>query len=394
MRIALIDPSLFTFPYDQAFAKGLIECGHEPVLYARRPGPEDGPQEDVPLDPVFYPVASHRAVGSLPSKFRLAIKGVDHIGSMMRLLARLRRLQPDVIHFQWLPLPGFDRMVLRQFGRIAPTVMTVHDTEPFNGSPASRLQVGGFLQCLKTFDRLIVHTAQGERRLRDLGLDPERIVRHAMGPHYEIVAGDPDPMCGKLTFMLFGKIKAYKGADLLIEAFAMMPEALRAQVRVRIVGKPYIDLAPLQRMVDANGLDVTIEPGFVDDGAITTLFGPGTIAIFPYREIEASAVLLQAMACGRPVIASSLGGFAELLTDTVHGSLVPPGDVAALSAAMSHMVADRAFAAACAASVRTLAAETPTWKDIARETVQTYRAAAAARVTGDRLTASVAATPG
>ena len=51
---------------------------------------------------------------------------------------------------------------------------------------------------------------------------------------------------GGKTVLLFGKIKHYKGTDLLIEAFAKLPEAVRQTTRLRIVGEPFIDIEPLK----------------------------------------------------------------------------------------------------------------------------------------------------
>ena len=379
MLITLVDPSLFTFPYDRALALGLARGGHTVSLHGRRLRPGEGAADDVSLREDFYKLAGSRPVSALPAPLRLGIKGLDHVWSMTRLLSGLRRDRPDVIHFQWLPLPMVDSLLLDRFRRVATLVATVHDTEPFNGDPSAKLQVKGFRRCLAAFDRLLVHTAQGKERLERLGLPAERVAQIAMGPSHEPVPCPDDPMDGPLTFMLFGKIKPYKGADLLIEAFAAMPDPLRSQCRVRIVGQPYIDLAPLHQLAASKGVDVSIEPGFVSDADLPALFGPGTVAVFPYREIEASAVMFQALAYGRPMIASRLGSFAELLHDGEHGHLVPPGDVAALSAALSHMAADRHFAARCAAQVRTLASEIPTWDDIAADTVENYRTAEASR---------------
>jgi glycosyltransferase involved in cell wall biosynthesis len=374
MRVALIDPSLFTLPYDVALAGGLVRNGHDVTLHGRALRPEDGGLRGARLAADFYRVADGPIAGALPKPFRLGVKGLDHAWSLGRLLRRVRQSpRPDVIHFQWLALPMLDRRFLHQFRAVAPLVLTVHDTNPFNGDPSAALQARGFHRCLEAFDHLIVHTAQGWERLCRLGLSPGRISVLPHGMLLDPAPGAADAMTGTLTFLLFGKIKPYKGADLLIEAFAALPADLRRMARIRIVGKPYMDIAPLRALAAARQVPVTFDLGFVADEAIPALFGPGTIATFPYREIEASGVLFMALAHGRPVLASRLGSFGELLTDGVHGQLVPPNDVAALSAAMGQLIADRGFAAACSAACYQMATDVPSWDEIARQTVQCYR---------------------
>ena len=376
MRVAMIDPSLFTVPYDRELASGLKRIGHDVTLYGRRRRALDETLGTVELAPVFYPVAESAIGLALPGSARLGIKGVDHLWSMMRLLRLLRRQRPDIIHFQWLPLPLVDAGLLHRFRRIAPVVLTVHDTNPFNGAASAGIQRRGVQRCLENVDRLIVHTDQGRRRLTALGIAPERtdVLAHGM----LVTARDfgADPIDGQLTFLLFGKIRPYKGADLLIDAFAALPEAVRTRCRLRIVGKPYMDIAPLQEAARRHGISVEWQTDFVPDSAIAGLFGPGVVAVFPYREIEASGVLFLAIAHGRPIIASRLGAFAELLTDGEQGHLLPTGEVAPLTAAMRHMADDREFAAAAAASVQRLAEGIPDWEEIARGTIETYQRAA------------------
>ena len=375
MRVALIDPSLFTLPYDAALAAGLQAEGHDVTLYGRAPGPDDNSAGDAPLAPIFYRMVGSRFGAALPKAARLGLKGVDHVRSMQRLRQCLGAYQPDVIHFQWLPLPMVDRHFLSGLRRLAPLVLTVHDTNPFNGNPASALQRVGGGAAFARFDRLIVHTEQGRGRMLEQGYAAERI---AIMPHGLLGETPPpspaDPMQGELTFLLFGKIKPYKGVDLLIEAFARLPAALRAQARLRVVGKPYMDMAPLSALAAERGVAdrLTLETRFVSDGEVGSLFGQGVIAAFPYREIEASGVLSLAIAHGRPILASRLGGFAENIADGVHGLLTPPEDVGALAAAMARLIEDRGFASACAGHVRALAGSVPGWGEIARRTGALY----------------------
>ena len=379
MRVALIDPSLFSLPYDRALATGLGRIGHEVALHGRALRPADGSPGPIAIRKSFYPVSESRVCQNLPGPLRLGAKGVDHAWSMWRLITLLRREAPDIIHIQWLPLPVMDRLFLRALQRVAPIVLTVHDTNPFNGEASASIQRQGVEACLSQFDQLIVHTQQGKARLQKLGIAEERITVLPHGMLADPVASSPDAMDGRMTFLLFGKIRPYKGADLLIAAFARLPPALREQARLRIVGKPYMDVTPLKAQAAAAGVAVEIETGFVAEEDIAKLFSPSTVAVFPYREIEASGVLFLALANGRPIIASRLGAFGELLTDGTHGVLVPVDDVAALTAALQRMLSDREFAAACAAETQHLATSIPDWDTIAEWTAAVYRDAAEMR---------------
>ncbi len=378
LRIAMVDPSLFTMPYDRALMLALSRAGHGVSLHGRRPGPEDNAGCGVHVEPDFYRLSSHAAVSRLPEPVRLSVKGLDHIASMLRFRRRLGTQAPDILHFQWLPLPAVDRRLLAGFGRLCPMVLTVHDTNPFNGDPSAAFQARGFAGCLSMFDHLIVHTRQGRDRLVALGLPAARI---SMLPH-GLIQGVPDAVApgmagGEVTFLLFGKLKPYKGLDVLVRAFARLPGHLRAQARLRIVGKAYMPIAPIEALAGALGVAdrLRIEQRHVADDEVDALFGPDSVAVFPYREIEASGVLSFALANGRPVIASALGGFADAIQDGVQGLLVPPGDAEALATAMGRMVADRAFASRCASQARVLAEAVPDWDDIALRTVSVYRAA-------------------
>jgi len=377
-HVAMVDPSLFTIPYDRALMLGLSRAGHNVRLHGRAPGPEDNDSSGITIDPDFYRLSSLGAVARLPNRFRLPIKGVDHLVSMLRLRARRREQRPDIIHFQWLPLPVVDRRMLAGLRAIAPLVLTVHDTNPFNGDPSASVQARGFAECLSLFDQLIVHTRQGRDRLLALGIEEARISVLAHGPMDELSRGAaPMAAGGELTFLLFGKLKPYKGLDVLVEAYASLPDPLRSQARLRIIGKAYMPLGPIHALAAARGVAdrLLLESRFVSDDEVNDLFSPDVVAVFPYREIEASGVLPFALANGRPVIASALGNFAETIRDGVQGLLVPPDDAPALSQAMARMIGDRAFLSGCALQARKLAEAAPDWDVIALQTAVVYAAA-------------------
>src|SRR5262249_19220831 len=152
-----IDPSLFTIPYDDALCDALAGLGCRPILYGRRLRGSETRSGIVPLEPFFYRVVERRRI-PLPLRAFRMLKGLEHANDMLRLRRRLAVARPDIIHFQWAPLPVIDRRVIPAFRRIAPVVLTVHDTTPFNGSPNAALQEIDALSIFAGFDHLIVHT--------------------------------------------------------------------------------------------------------------------------------------------------------------------------------------------------------------------------------------------
>ena len=382
LRICLVDPSLFTWPYDVRLAQGFAENGHDAVIFGRAPSGPLPAVEERYLRRHFYPALGLPAVRKLPGPLFLGLKGLSHVESMVRLVWTLRRWRPDVIHFQWAPLAVVDKRFITLLRRIAPTVMTIHDSAPFNNSPRVGIQRLGAIDIMHRFDRLIVHTARARVRVESYGVPAEKIDQVAHGLLLDLdrsafakaEATRRDP---RVTLLLFGWIKPYKGTDVLLRALAKLPTALRQAVRLRIVGRPQMPMEPLFALVDELGIreQVEFDLRFIGDAEIPSVLDQTDIQVFPYREIDASGALMLAIAAGRPIVASNIGLFAELLEDGRHGALVEPGDPDALAAALAPLIADRSRRVAADHEVGALRDRIPSWRRIAEQTEKTYRAA-------------------
>ncbi|MBV8653748.1 MAG: glycosyltransferase [Alphaproteobacteria bacterium] len=386
MKIAVIDPSLFTIPYDEALCGALTERGGRPTLFGRALRGGEMRAGQTPLEPVFYRLVERCHKALPPRLFRLA-KGIEHGADMLRLARRLGADPPDIIHFQWAPLPVLDQHVIPRLRRLAPVLLTVHDTTPFNGSPNDALQAVGAASIFATFDHLIVHSEGGRSQLAARGLPRERIsvIPHgtlslpsAASPGDASAPSDgpgDGPSHGMCTILAFGKIKPYKGIDLLIEAFAQLPPQLRSRARLRIVGEPYMPLDPLKLRARELGIAHRVEwhERYVRDDEIGGIIGAADILAFPYRQIDASGVLMASLGYGKPIVASAIGAFADLLRDGEHGRLVPPEDVTALSLALADLVGDPARAQAMGERTRGIAAGIAGWPEIAEKTLSLYQ---------------------
>lgn len=381
MKVALLDPSLFTWPYDAELTQALRGIGHEALLFGKAL-----PTGDSRLASPFFRAHYYRLAapfdGRMPRRLFQVLKAGNHVGSSWRLLRELRRWQPDVIHVQWMVLPAFDRMLLPALRRIAPLVLTVHDSTPFNANPSARVQAMGAIAAMRPYDRLIAHTEVAVERLVEYGLPRERIARIAHGLLHPPPAGATLKLRaaaadGRVTFLQFGIVKPYKGVDITIEAAALLPTELRARCRFRIVGRADMDTGPLLALAQARGVAdlFSFEFRFVPDEELPAMFSEAAALLFPYRAIDASGVLLSALAWARPVIASRIGLFAEVIVDGVHGRLFASEDPAAMAVALRAMIEQPETVQRYGENVRALAAAIPTWSQIAQQTEAVYNAA-------------------
>jgi glycosyltransferase involved in cell wall biosynthesis len=99
-------------------------------------------------------------------------------------------------------------------------------------------------------------------------------------------------------------------------------------------------LEPLEELARKVPGTVRFVPRFITDEEIPAYFRRADAVALPYRQIDQSGVLYTALAFGKPLVLSSVGGFTEIAERHGAVKLVPPGDAQALAAALNQVVAD------------------------------------------------------
>ena len=302
---------------------------------------------------------------------RKARKGASHLLSLIRLVRHANRSDVDVVHFQWLTFPLLDSVAILWLRQRRPVFVTVHDLEPYNGSPTSRMQLLGFQAALASASRLIVHTDAARASLVANGRPEGAVVVVPHGPLSGAgeprLEAEPSPD-GRWRITLFGKLQAYKGLDLLVEALGHLAPEDRAKIRVTIAGEALMPLGPLRdriRMLRLDGL-VSLLTERLDEDQMHDLFSRTDAFVFPYRAIQASGVLLLTLPWRRWMITSDLGLFSEYVRDGVNGYRVAVDDPVALADAIVGSVGAKPSAES--------ASVIPTWQEIALRTEALYRA--------------------
>ncbi|UUZ69981.1 glycosyltransferase family 4 protein [Polaromonas sp. P2-4] len=203
-------------------------------------------------------------------------------------------------------------------------------------------QRAGFLrERMNKLDRVIVPTRLMEDMLVTNGLSPDKVVFSRFGIRPTTPEAHEPDVAGKIRIGFIGGLSEHKGAHLLISAARLLPETV--SLELKIYGRT--DLYPeyfekLLRLADA---DQRIRfCGTFPNEQIGKIFAELDVLVVPSIWYENTPlVIYSAQAAGCPVIASNLGGMAEVVEHEKNGLLFEVGDVAGLASAIERLARDR-----------------------------------------------------
>ncbi|MEJ5231636.1 MAG: glycosyltransferase [Geminicoccaceae bacterium] len=369
MNVLVVDPSLFTLPYDRAFCGALAAAGAEVTLVGR---PLRALETIEPRGFTFLPLFYRRSERSGRGGI---LKGLEHAAGLLSLARLIDRVRPDIVHVQWLALPLLDRLLLAAADSATRLIMTAHNSGSVHLAQ-SRLQSLGLRGALSRFAAIVVHTEKTRAWLGGQGIPADRIL---LLPHPPLDLPDadgreplPPAAPGTVTVLFWGAIKPYKGLDLLVRAVLdhLLPEV---ELRVVVAGRPFFDLAPLLAEIEASAWRdrFVFDLGFLPEARLAARIAAADIVVFPYREIDGSGALAATARFGKAIVATAVGTFAEPpARDCLE--LVPPEDPAALAERLRTLIEVPARRAEAAARAARLAELLPSWERFAAACLALY----------------------
>lgn len=286
------------------------------------------------------------------------------IAQFLALLNLMRRVRPVAMHAHWIVPQG---IILAAAGMLSGArvraICTVH------GSDVSALR-GGFWRRLRRWvtlrcDRTVAVSEALKAQLVSEGCPPERIDVIPMGADLlRLFVPDGSPR-SNAEILYVGRLVPGKGVDILLNALpavlAKLPEA-----RLTVVG----DGPERDSLVElACRLDVESRVAFAGPVAHASLaahYRWAALLVLPSREEGFGLVLVEALGCGCPVVASGLPAIRSLLLEGQAGRLFQAGNAADLSQAITGMLADGARSKALAERGRQQVLSQYDWQAIAR----------------------------
>lgn len=271
------------------------------------------------------------------------------LGTHLAFWKVLRRLRPAILHTYNLSaleynltaaLAGVPVRIHAEHGRDAADPAGLNKKHNF-----LRRRVAPFI------DRFVPVSDDLQRWLaKVVGIAPAKIVLIANGVDtarfrpQPAAAGSSPWQPGDFVIGTVARIQDIKNHRGLVEAFirlrALLPDQ-REHLRLSIIGDGPL-MPALRAQVAAAGLEQVVWlPGARDD--IPQLLHTFSLFCLPSLAEGTPVSLLEAMACGLPVVASRVGGIPEVVTEGEHGFLVAPADCEALAAALARYAADGAL---------------------------------------------------
>jgi glycosyltransferase involved in cell wall biosynthesis len=272
------------------------------------------------------------AVATRPAGAKAGLWQLFYFAEAGVLADHLRREGVVHLHNHFADASGTVAMLAAELAAI-PYSFTEHGPNIFFAAERWRLDEkiarARFVACISHFCRSQLmlfsdRTHWGKLRIIRCGIQPE------------LYGAAPRTGYGQRVLFI-GRLDAVKGVPVLLDAFA----ALRAAVpgaRLTLVGDGP-DRAGLEAAAAALGEAVRFT-GYLSQQAVAAELDAHDVLVLPSFAEGVPVVLMEAMASRLPVIATRVGGVAELVEDGVSGFLVPPGDPESLTERLGRLLAD------------------------------------------------------
>lgn len=307
----------------------------------------------------------------------------------MTLLQVKRSFDFEIVHAHSVTPDGFAGVI---GGRLVgvPVVVSARGSDIHSYPFRNRLTKFTARFAITRCDHLVCVSSALARQAHDLvsshaattviynGVDTDRFAPLGLKAEFRRQLGLPE---SNVVLLSVGALASEKGIPELIEAFNVL-SINRPGARLVVIGDGPLR-AEIEELAVRLGCHERVAlPGAVTDKEVAGYMQAADVLVHPSHAEGLPNVVLEAMACGLPVVASNVGGIPEVVVPDETGLLVPPQDAPALVRALEELLADNDLALAMGNAGRQRVMKRHCWKRNAREHLQLYREAIETRQGG------------
>ena len=335
--------------YVRELARALAALGHRVDIFTAAPGPRDPPVRR--LGPGVRLVGLESGASAGPLKRTLPPRLSLVLGELERF-RRSEGIRYDVVHSHYWLSGTLGMWAGDRWG--VPHVVTFHTLGAVKsrlgcGGGEPRARIRGEAELVHRADRIAVPTPREAEHLVHLyGADPGRIARIPCGVNLRRFR--PLDRCrarhrlaipaGRAVVLYVGRFAPLKGVDRLVEAFAR--SAHRDRARLLVVGgdgpgdPATVRLRELARDL---GVDRAVTfAGPVDQADLPVYYGAADVLVLPSLYESFGLVMLEALACGTPVVATRVGAAEALVRPGITGEIADSPSPGALASSIDRVL--------------------------------------------------------
>ncbi len=246
----------------------------------------------------------------------------------------IRKKKPDIVVFTyWMSFfaPCFSKIAkVVKKNRHAKCIGLIHNMIPHEKSALDKWFAPRFVRSMDGFVTLSKSVLDDVKSI-DSQNKPKCLVPHPLYDHFGEMMDRTeakkhlglDENCQYILF--FGLVRAYKGLDLLIDAFA--DERLRKfNMKLIVAGEFYDDPKPYLEQVEKYGLQdfVIIRNQYISDDDVKYYFNAADVIVQPYKSATQSGVTQIAYHFEKPILVTNVGGLGEIIPNGKVGYVVEP----------------------------------------------------------------------
>lgn len=272
---------------------------------------------------VFHKLLSivPKSIENSRSKFKRVLRAIEVFVNYIFVIFYVLCKRPDILHIQWLPFIEISNIevgilgVMKFFCPKLGIYLTAHNVYPHDISGAGKIK---YRQRFKRIDQKIngylVHLENTKLELvKEFCVDLSKLhlAYHGIYESGYVIDNNKTPD-GKFCIVMYGFQNRYKGTDIFIEAFSLLPDEYKNKLSAVVVGRTDAKLYN-EYSQRAESLGIKWINRFVSDEELYSTIGNSDLILLPYRSITQSGVLLLALSYRKPILTSDLISFKETL---------------------------------------------------------------------------------
>ena len=278
----------------------------------------------------------------------------------LRVGRQIRKAAPDMlICCYWMaffaPAYGLISRMARRNGKTK-TIALVHNMMPHEPSILDKLFAPYFVASQDGFIALSESVKEDIAKIESYlpyregrgGVSPVSLSPHPIYDHYGERMSKPEACqalnipADKQYMLFFGLVRAYKGLDLLLDAFAQIKDQLPS-LQLIIAGEFYEHEDKYRSQIAANKLSdrVILRNEFIPDADLRKYFGAADLIVQPYKSATQSGVTQVAFHFEKPMLVTNVGGLGEIVHDHQMGYACEPSVDAIAADLLDYFTNDR-----------------------------------------------------